>query len=82
MSEHEDVQEKLRKEIMDLAQHYKEEIPSFEEINKLKYLDVVIKEVQRLSPIAAFAIRQAAEDVVIDGVHFPKNVFVYLIINI
>lgn len=71
---HQDIQENVRKEIDEIAESgYEEEIEQDEEViktnmftlddlKKMKYLDCVMKEVQRIYPTAPFIARELPED--------------------
>ena len=61
---HQDIQEKLREEIdkvFDDCNHSDIDL-SIEQIKQLKYLDCVIKEVQRIYPTAPFIGHDLSED--------------------
>ncbi|KAK3339637.1 cytochrome P450 [Lasiosphaeria hispida] len=66
-----DVQQRLRSEILALLEEAP--IPSYSEIERPKYLDSFCKEVLRVWCPAISTPREAAEDVVIKGVHVPKG---------
>ena len=71
---HQDVQQKLRKELLDLERSLHGQEPTSSQINQCTYMTVVIKESQRLYPIAPFRIRQAVAETEIGGYKIPKNV--------
>uniref|UniRef100_A0A7S4I7V9 Cytochrome P450 n=1 Tax=Vannella robusta TaxID=1487602 RepID=A0A7S4I7V9_9EUKA len=70
---HQNVQAKLRKEIMALDESLNGIAPNFSEINHCVYLNAVIKEAQRLYPLAPFFLRECSHDTVIQGKQIPKN---------
>ncbi|KAJ3524791.1 hypothetical protein NMY22_g10851 [Coprinellus aureogranulatus] len=86
-----EVQERLRKEILDAASEHGPET-SYETLMDLPYLDAVCKETLRLHPPFPFAIRAALEDTVVplaypvktvdgneeDSVMIPKGTKVFL----
>ena len=74
-----DIQAKIRQEIKRIAEesgetdwkHYR---PSFDDYNKMKYIDNVVKESQRLWTILPAIARMAVESETIEGVNIPKGV--------
>lgn len=70
---HQDAQDKVRDEI-------NRNIPqdkniSYEEVNKLQYLDRVMNEALRMyPPITYFVNRKAIEDTIVDSIYIPKDV--------
>lgn len=72
---HEDIQEKIRVEVDSIMSLDDEEDPSEkgvltsdvtnEHLRQMKYLDCVLKEVQRLWPTAPFIARRITEDVTV-----------------
>lgn len=76
-----DIQEKIRNEIKSIAQtDHRNFMPTFEDLNKMKYIDNVIKEALRLHPVAPTLFREAMEDMEINGIQIPKGV-TYFYIN-
>lgn len=65
---HEDVQEKLYQEISSALKDGLHD----KELEKLEYLDKVIKESLRIFPIAPILLRKAAEDVQFGMMKFPE----------
>lgn len=63
---HQEVQEKVFKEIMSVLDDNVDEIDQFK-INKLEYLDLVIKETMRLFPVAPIIARSLNSDLVLNG---------------
>ncbi|RWS12117.1 cytochrome P450 monooxygenase-like protein [Dinothrombium tinctorium] len=72
---HDDVQEKLFEEIEQITKNFKESQNQFtiDDIKQMKYLDCVLKEVQRLYPTAPFIGREITHDVEINGYLIPKG---------
>ncbi|KAH9915036.1 cytochrome P450 [Epithele typhae] len=64
LSEHSGVQDKLRAELANAHEQFGNMI-TYDEINKLEYLDAVCRETLRLHPPIAFAQREAVEDAVL-----------------
>lgn len=69
------VQDKLRQEIMDMDNKLNGKLPNFSQIRQCNYLDAVIKEGQRLYPVAPFLVREAVRDTEINGVLIPSKVY-------
>ncbi|KAJ8356538.1 hypothetical protein SKAU_G00193320 [Synaphobranchus kaupii] len=67
---------KLRKEVDDVIGS-KQEI-EYEDLGKLTYLSQVLKESLRLYPPAPGTSRWVAEDIVLDGIHIPGGVVVFV----
>lgn len=63
---HQDVQEKVYKEILEVFNGQDVEVDT-ENINKLKYLELVIKETMRLFPVAPVIGRKLTADIELDG---------------
>ena len=74
---HPEIQEKLRQEILEAARSI-EDASTYDFVNGLEYLDRVIAEVLRLTPIEFVTVRQCNESCDIDGVHFPAGVTVFI----
>ncbi|XP_023238238.1 uncharacterized protein LOC111637060 [Centruroides sculpturatus] len=67
-----EVQEKIRKEVNDLLE--KEEELDYGSVQKLQYLDQVLKEILRLyPPIYLFVNRKASDNVQYDNIFIPKG---------
>ncbi|KAF7633682.1 hypothetical protein Mgra_00006863 [Meloidogyne graminicola] len=56
------VQKKLYEEIEEICGLEEGEIPTYEQLNKLKYLDAIFNETQRLCPIAAAVVNRVCEE--------------------
>ncbi|KAH7644730.1 cytochrome p450 4v2-like [Dermatophagoides farinae] len=81
---HQDIQQKVRDEIDMVFDCSESNIDlSIDEIKQLKYLDCVIKEVQRIYPTAPFIGRDLSEDTKINGYIIPKGttvgIFTYVL---
>ena len=74
---HPEIQAKLRQEIVGAARS-REHDSIYNFVNGLEYLDRVIAEVLRLSPIEFVTVRQCNESCDINGVHFPAGVTVFI----
>ena len=74
---HPEIQEKLRQEIVGVARS-REDASTYDFVNGLEYLDRVIAEVLRLTPIEFVTVRQCNESCDINGVHFPAGVTVFI----
>ena len=74
---HPEIQAKLRQEIVGAARS-SEDDSTYDFVNGLEYLDRVIAEVLRLTPIEFVTVRQCNESCDIKGVHFPAGVTVFI----
>ena len=73
---HPEIQAKLRQEIEEATRSHSGHALTFDFINGIKYLDRVISEVLRITPIGFVNVRQCNESCVIKGVYFPAGVIV------
>jgi cytochrome P450 len=72
LAEHQDIQEKVRKEI---DEKLKGKPPTYQDLQKLEYLGWVIKEVLRMYPPVTFVpSRRATKNVVLGDYKIPKGV--------
>ncbi|XP_074600599.1 cytochrome P450 4c3-like [Brevipalpus obovatus] len=83
---HMDVQERVRKEIDEILDTDSDQIDlkfTAEQLKEMRYLDCVLKEIQRIYPTAPFIGRELCEDTMIDGYLVPKGttcaIFTYLV---
>lgn len=60
---HPEIQEKVYLEASEVHEALKDNQFNLEDVNKLKYLEMAIKETLRLFPTAGIAYRKATEDV-------------------
>ena len=73
LATNQDVQDKLRSEIIREAMVTNFNVTLNELANNIEYLDCVIKESQRLCPPAAQVNRECTEDFDLDGIHIPAG---------
>ncbi|XP_005989494.1 thromboxane-A synthase isoform X1 [Latimeria chalumnae] len=74
LARHPECQDKLLKEVDEFYETH--EIPDYNSVQKLKYLDMVISETLRMYPPAFRFSRESAQDVVVNGQLFPAGVLV------
>lgn len=74
---HKNVQEKVVNELREVFASEEEEI-DFDVLNKLPYLEMVIKETMRLFPVAAFTLRTATEDFELQKLIIPAGANLFL----
>lgn len=74
---HKDIQQKVVDELHTVFPTVNDSV-DFEILNKLPYLEQVIKETLRLFPISAFTLRTAMEDVEINGTIVPAGSLLFL----
>ncbi|KAH0818879.1 hypothetical protein GEV33_003912 [Tenebrio molitor] len=74
---HQDVQRRAYKEMLDIFGNNTRE-PTLDDLNRMDYLECVIKETMRLFPIAPVLIRKVLEDVIIRDTMIPEgsNLFI------
>ena len=79
---HQDVQQKVRQEVDQIFDEEEEDVDAEnnetlvvteEMMKKMKYLDCVLKEVQRIYPTAPFIARQVTQDTLINGFLVPEG---------
>ncbi|KAL9966304.1 hypothetical protein ACROYT_G024358 [Oculina patagonica] len=75
LARHPEIQAKIREEIAE-ATRSGEDASTYDFVNSLKYLDRVISEVLRITPIEFVTVRECNESCVIKGVQFPVGVTV------
>ncbi|CAG8497672.1 12148_t:CDS:2 [Cetraspora pellucida] len=67
-----DIQDRLRKEILDIFPD-RDYHPTFDQIEHLKFLECVFKEVLRISPPVTSLLRTNVKDEIFNGYFIPKN---------
>lgn len=72
-----DVQEKIYEELHDVFES-QDEPTKYEHIQKLSYLDRVIKEGMRVLPVVPFIMRTACADTQISNCTIPKDAFILM----
>ncbi|KAF0542333.1 cytochrome P450 [Gigaspora margarita] len=72
LAKHPDTQDRLRKELVDVFTD-RDHVPTFDEIDHLKYLDSVLKETLRVSSPVPALIRYNLKDETMNGYLIPKN---------
>uniref|UniRef100_A0A5S6QND9 Cytochrome P450 n=1 Tax=Trichuris muris TaxID=70415 RepID=A0A5S6QND9_TRIMR len=76
LARHPEVQNKLRKEIMD-CQDSEDEKPSFETVQRMAYLDCVIRETLRLYPVASWVVsRMCSQTCTVGGITIEKGMMI------
>ncbi|XP_049765138.1 cytochrome P450 4C1-like [Schistocerca cancellata] len=78
LGHHPDVQEKVYAELNDVFGGDARRNPSMQDLNNLKYLEMVIKESLRLYPSVPFVGRKVTQDVEVGGYHLPKGTMLLL----
>ena len=74
LSQHPSIQQKTREEIRLLDKKLNGNPPNLHDITRCDYISAVIKEAQRLYPIAPMLLREAINDNVVHGITIPKGV--------
>lgn len=74
---HKDVQAKVVDELREVFSSADEE-NDFEKLNKLQYMEMVIKEILRLFPISAFTLRKTTNDFELNNFTIPKDSILFL----
>lgn len=69
---HPDIQERLYNELRSVYESQDED-SSYEIIQRLPYLDLVLKEGMRMFPVAPFIVRTATADTAVSSCVIPKN---------
>jgi len=65
--------DKLAKVQEEVDQELGDRMPTMQDLDRLKFVTMVLKETMRLIPPAGIILREAAEDVVVGDYHFPKG---------
>ncbi|KAL0143662.1 hypothetical protein V8B55DRAFT_1479540 [Mucor lusitanicus] len=69
-----DVQQKLREEVSDILGSDPDAVPTLDDLKRMTYLDLVIKEnLRRSGPVDRIVSRDATDDFIINGTHIPKG---------
>ncbi|GAN02482.1 cytochrome P450 [Mucor ambiguus] len=69
-----DVQQKLREEVSGILGNDPTVVPTLDDLKKMAYLDLVIKEnLRRSGPVDRIVSRDATDDFIINGTHIPKG---------
>lgn len=63
LAEHKDIQTKLYNEILEVLSETKENSVNFDDLTKLKYMEMVIKESMRLFPSLPVISREVSKDI-------------------
>lgn len=63
LGNHPEIQEKAVKELETIFQDDPDRLPTFADLNEMKYLERVIKETLRIRPVVPFISRKVEEDV-------------------
>ncbi|CAG9771771.1 unnamed protein product [Ceutorhynchus assimilis] len=80
LATHPEAQEKVIKEQIDIfGSNLKTASPTYNELNEMKYLDLVIKETLRLFPSVPFFGRKLSNDIEFKGNLYPKGLTVMII---
>lgn len=77
---HPEVQEKLYEEMQQVFGDDKTRIPTYKELNDMKYLERVIKETLRIRPSVPNISRKLSEDIEMNGYKLPAGSYVTLFI--
>ncbi|XP_044261197.1 cytochrome P450 4c3-like [Tribolium madens] len=77
---HPEVQRKISDEL-DLIFDHDERDPTFEDINKMQYLECVIKETLRIFPIAPIIMRSIDQDIKLEQCTFPAGSMAFIPIH-
>ncbi|RIB27825.1 cytochrome P450, partial [Gigaspora rosea] len=72
LAKHPDIQDRLRKEILNVFTN-SDHFPTFDEIDQLKYLECVFKETLRIVPPVPALLRHNLKDEIMNGYVIPKN---------
>nr|AVL92833.1 CYP450 [Locusta migratoria] len=73
LGHHPDVQEKVYAELKDIFHDDPKRSPTMQDLQNMKYLEMVIKESLRLYPSVPFIARRATQDIQIAGYNIPES---------
>ncbi|XP_078605341.1 cytochrome P450 4F4-like isoform X3 [Branchiostoma floridae x Branchiostoma japonicum] len=76
LAQHPHHQDKVREEVDQLLAGREEDTIQWEDLHKLPYLTMCLKEAMRLHSPVPFISRTVTEDTVIDGVHIPEGSYI------
>ncbi|XP_044740007.1 probable cytochrome P450 4p3, partial [Chrysoperla carnea] len=83
LAAYKDIQTKLYNEILEVLGDINVDLINVDDLPKLKYMDMVLKESMRLTPTAPVIPREASQDIKIDNYTIPKGVNILIpVINI
>lgn len=80
LARHQDVQSRVYDEIMEMLPNSDDEI-SIQDINRLRYLDMALKESMRIYTLAPIAGRRGIVDFTFQGKKIPANTTIYFLVN-
>lgn len=75
---HPEIQEKIYDEMYSIFGDDKTKIPTYQELNEMKYLERVIKETLRIRPSVPNISRKLSEDIQLNGYTLPSGTMVAL----
>eukprot|EP00058_Branchiostoma_floridae_P023900 XP_002609390.1 hypothetical protein BRAFLDRAFT_59660 [Branchiostoma floridae] len=76
LAQHPHHQDKVREEVDQILAGREEDTIQWEDLHKLPYLTMCLKEAMRLHSPVPFISRTVTEDTVIDGVHIPEGSYI------
>ncbi|XP_066293718.1 leukotriene-B4 omega-hydroxylase 3-like [Branchiostoma lanceolatum] len=76
LAQHPHHQDKVREEVDQILAGREEDTIEWEDLHKLPYLTMCLKEAMRLHSPVPFISRTVTEDTVIDGVHIPEDSYI------
>ncbi|PSN53242.1 Cytochrome P450 4C1 [Blattella germanica] len=78
LAQHQDIQDKVVEELKDIFGD-SDRPPNYQDLQEMKYLEMVIKETLRLYPSVPFYGRKLTEDLEIDGYTLPTGANVFIL---
>eukprot|EP00127_Corallochytrium_limacisporum_P001753 Clim_evm7s78 gene=Clim_evmTU7s78 len=79
LGRHPEIQQKLQQELDAVLGD--KDVPDFDDIKKLEYLNMVVKEALRVHPSVSAIGREAGEDLMVEGHLIPKGATIQLILH-